>query len=132
MEETQEDEGDEDDDDDDDEDDDAKRESHQAVSCLAPATGTGLQAASAWEGLVSFQGICAAREYPRLTFRQLGLPARPWVRTRWCCNCVASHPLPGGDVSWRVDALQDGQSINADTPARIPTTVAPLHRSKQP
>jgi hypothetical protein len=42
MEETQEDEGDEDDDDDDDEDDDAKRESHQAVSCLAPATGTGV------------------------------------------------------------------------------------------
>jgi hypothetical protein len=74
MEETQgEDEGDDDDDDDDDdEDDDAKRESQQAVSCLAPATGTGFADSFSLGGPSLFSGICAARDCPRLHFSTTG------------------------------------------------------------
>jgi hypothetical protein len=45
------------DDKDDDKDDDAKRESQQAVSRLAPATGT----FQPWAGLVPLRGTCATR-----------------------------------------------------------------------
>ena len=68
QEETQEEDGDDDDDDDDDEGDDAKRESQQAVSRLAPATGTVAGSFSLGGSSLS-SGIRAARDYPFSTTR---------------------------------------------------------------
>jgi hypothetical protein len=71
-----------------------------------------LQTVSAWAGLVSFGESVRQGTARDFTFRQLGLIV---LQLR-----SFSSILPGGDVSWRVDAVQDGQSINKDTPARIP------------